>query len=116
MSFCRRLHPKPLSFHASVLEFAGNRRAWLDRQVRLLQTVAWWYVAPLGAGCLLFGWGATGGAEPAFALHAIVVLAVGTGIVLLNRWAVRRYLLPVRDDLTRLIETLESTDANGRLP
>ena len=37
----------PSAFHASVLDCSRNRLAWLDRQIRLLRTVAWWYIAPL---------------------------------------------------------------------
>jgi hypothetical protein len=103
--------PTALSFHASVLEFSRNRLAWLDRQIRLLQTVVWWYVAPLSIGCLLLVWGITGGAWLVFGLQALLVLAVGVGVVLLNQWTVRQYLQPVRDDLVRLIEALESADA-----
>jgi hypothetical protein len=101
--------PSPSSFDVSVLEFSRQRLVWLDRQIRLLRTVVWWYVAPLCVGCLLFGWGLTRGVWHVFALHALLVLAVGTGIVLLNQWAVRRSLQPVRDDVSRLIEALEST-------
>ena len=100
----------PLSFHASVLEFSRNRLAWLNRQTRLLRTVVWWYVAPLCVRSLLFVWGITGGAWLVFGLQALFVLAVGTGIVLLNQWTVRQQLQPVRDDLLRLIEALESAD------
>jgi hypothetical protein len=102
--------PAPLRFDASVLECSRNRLAWLDRQIRLLQSVFWWYVAPLFSGVLLLGWGIYGGSPIPFCLHAAIVLGVGTGIVLLNRWAVRVSLQPVRDDLMRLIETLESAD------
>jgi len=104
--------PAPLSFHASVLEFSRHRLAWLDRQIRLLQTVAWWYVAPLCVGCLLLGWGVTGGQGLVFGLQALFTLAVGTGIVFLNQWTVRQALQPVRDDLLRLIEALESRSSD----
>lgn len=102
--------PEPLSFHASVLDSSRNRLAWLDSQIRLLRTVAWWYVAPLFVGFLLLNWGINGGAWLALGLQAIIGLAVAAGIVVLNRWAVRRGLQPVRDDLARLIEALEVTD------
>jgi hypothetical protein len=100
----------PAPFHNSVLEFSRTRLAWLDRQIRLLRNVVWWYVAPLAAGCLLFGWGLAGGRSVAFALHAVVVIAVATGIVLLNQWVVRRHLQPLRDNLARLIQSLEAKE------
>ena len=62
-------------------------------------------------GCLLFGWGLTRGSMIAFGLHAVVVLAIGAGIVVLNQWAVRRHLQPVRDEVQRVIENLKKPDA-----
>jgi len=102
--------PEPLSFQASVLDCSRNHLAWLDGQIRLLRTVVWWYVAPMCAGVLLFTWGIARGAWLVFALQSLFTLAVATGIVVLNQWAVRRGLQPVRDDLARLIEVLETTD------
>jgi hypothetical protein len=102
--------PEPLSFHASVLDCSRNRLVWLDSQIRLLRTVVWWYVAPFCVGCLLLDWGLSGGAWLVFGLQALFVLAVAAGIVVLNQWTVRRSLLPVRDDLARLIEALEIAD------
>ena len=104
---------EPLPFDASVVTFSRNRLAWLDGQIRLLRTVAWWYVAPLCGGCLLLTWGITGGAWHAFALQAILTLAVAAGIIALNLWAARTSLQPVRDELARLIEALEATDRKG---
>ena len=95
------------SIQASVLECSREHLAWLDRQIVLLKNVIWWYVAPLCVGCLLFGWGLAHGSMLAFALHTVIVLAVGAGIVLLNQYAVRRSLQPVRDEVARLIDSLE---------
>ena len=62
--------PEPMSFHASVLDFARNRLAWLDSQIRLLRTVVWWYVAPMCVGCLLLNWGISRGAWFVFGLQS----------------------------------------------
>jgi hypothetical protein len=102
--------PEPLPFQASVLECSRHRLAWMDRQIGLLRTVAWWYVGPLISGVLLFNWGLAHGDLYAFVPQAVVAIVIGTGVVLLNQWAVRQAFEPVRDDLVRLIETLESTD------
>jgi hypothetical protein len=102
--------PAPTSFQASVLECSRNRLAWLDRQISLLNSVLWWYVAPICLGCLLFGWGLTGGSPLAFGFHAVIILAIGAGIVRLNQWTVRRNLQPLRDEVVRLIENLERVD------
>ena len=99
--------PEPASFHTAVLECARNRRAWLDGQISLLRSVVWWYVGPIGVGLLLFHWGLARGSLIVFSVQAAIVLAVCTGVVLLNRWSVRKALLPVRDEVSRLIESLE---------
>jgi hypothetical protein len=101
--------PAPTSFQVSVLEYSRNRLAWLDRQIGLLRNVVWWYVAPICVGCLLFGWGLTGGSILGFGVHAAVVLAICAGIVYLNQWTVRHSLEPVRDELKGLIASLERT-------
>jgi hypothetical protein len=102
--------PEPLPFGASVVEFSRSRLAWIDRQIRLLRTVAWWYVAPICVGCLLFTWGITGGSRPTFGLQVVFTIAVGVGIIALNRWAVRKSLQPIRDELARLIDALDAAN------
>ena len=102
--------PAPTSFQASVLECSRNRLAWLDRQIGLLNSVLWWYVAPICLGSLLFGWGLTGGSPLAFGFHAVIILAIGAGIVRLNQWTVRQHLQPLRGEVVRLIENLERVD------
>ena len=100
--------PEPPALDATVLDFSRNRLAWLDGQIHLLQTVVWWYVAPLCLGSLLLTWGITRGEWLVFGLQALFALAVAAGIVALNRWAVRTSLVPVREDLCGLSAALES--------
>jgi hypothetical protein len=106
----------PLPFGGSVIEFSRNRLDWLDGQIRLLRTVAWWYVAPLFVGCLLFTWGITGGAWLAFAFQALVTVAVAAWIIAQNQRAVLGNLQPVRDELARFIDVLEDDERNGSQP
>jgi hypothetical protein len=100
-----------LPFHASVLEFARHRLAWLDGQIRLLQTVAWWYVGPLIVGCLMIGWGLAGFNPLAFSALALLDLTIAAGVIALNRHAVRTQLQPVRDEVARLIDALSEPPA-----
>ncbi|HEY2841105.1 MAG TPA: hypothetical protein VGJ26_18260 [Pirellulales bacterium] len=96
-------------FATSVLDFSRQRLVWLDRQIRLLQTIFWWYVAPLSLGCMLVGWGLTPGRWWMFWQLAALCLGVAVLTVWLNRRAVRNELLPARRELVELIESLETT-------
>ncbi len=102
----------PLSLQTSVLEFSRNRLVWIDRQIHMLRTVIWWYVTPICAGVLLLTWGVTKGDGAVFGVQAVATLCVGAVIVYLNHWTVRNNLRPIRDDLIRLIESLEPGAAN----
>jgi hypothetical protein len=102
--------PFPFPFNASVLDFSRQRLAWLNGQIHLLQTVAWWYVGPLFVGCLLLNWGLAGGSGIIFGLNALLDVAVAAGIIFLNRQAVHHGLEPIRAEVARLVEALETTN------
>jgi hypothetical protein len=103
-----------LPLNASVLEFSRQRLAWVDAQIHLLQTAVWWYVAPCFLGCLLVGWGLTGGRRLFFSLLVLLDVAVAAQIIHLNRRAARRDLQPIREEVARLIEVLETTSLPSR--
>jgi hypothetical protein len=80
-------------------------RAKVEAQIHLLESILWWYIAPLGAGAVLV---VAGTSSPRFtAGYAIFVALLSWGIYELNQHAVRRELRPRRDELTRLIEQVE---------
>jgi hypothetical protein len=101
--------PKSLPLNASVLEFSRQRLAWLDGQIHLLQTVGWWYVAPLSLGCLLVSWGLSGGDRLVFSMMVLLTVSVAIVVVYLNKLAIKRELQPVREEVARLIEVLGTT-------
>jgi hypothetical protein len=80
--------------------------ARVGAQVRLLETVLWWYIAPLAIGALLVVAG-DAGASWFTAGYALLVVAMSAGIYWLNRWALRRDLWPRRAELQRLLGELE---------
>lgn len=91
------------------LPVADRLRAERERveiQIRLLESVLWWYVGPLAVGAALFVVGLETGTT-ATAL-TLCVIAGGSGFVWwLNRRAVRHGLRPRRDRLTRLLRNLQ---------
>ena len=111
LRMARRHRPDP------GLPLAQSLRAELDRiraQERLLGSVAWWYLAPLGAGVILFMAGAP--VAPLFKVgYAAVVVAFFGWLLRLNLQAVRRDLRPVARELESWLADLDepSTAARG---
>lgn len=99
--------PRTVPFAASVLDASRQRLTWIDRQIRLLQTTIWWSVSPLLTGCMLVFWGITPGRWLPFWLLTLWAVSISAVGVFLNRRSVRTEMLPVRQELAELIETLE---------
>jgi hypothetical protein len=106
LRLARRRRPDP------GLPLAQSLRAELDRiraQERLLGSVAWWYLAPLGAGVILFMAGAP--VAPLFKVgYAALVVAFFGWLLHLNLRAVRRDLQPVARDLESWLAGLDEPD------
>lgn len=83
-----------------------TERARVDAQIRLLESVLWWYIAPLALGVVLVFVGSEGLSWTSLTYTA-VVLAGGVWIHRLNRRAARVELAPHREDLDRLLARLE---------
>ena len=101
----------------SVAEFLTAELAKVSRQIRLLQSVLWWYILPLYVGvALIFFGGAAGFGDKA----AIVVVLVLTGGFLhgINQYAVRKSLLPLKRELEATLQAVTELRAdqqeNGR--
>ena len=81
--------------------------AQVDAQITLLDSVGWWYVAPLIGGSIVLVAG--GRATVAFAAgYALFAALLGWGIITLNRRAVRRTLRPRREEVAALLAGIES--------
>jgi hypothetical protein len=89
-----------------VKQMLQQERAKVDAQIRLLESVLWWYIAPLLVGLLLVTVGDSGWSTFTFVYGAVVLLGA-TGIYVLNQRAVRRSLRPRRKELTRLLKQVD---------
>jgi hypothetical protein len=94
---------------APVSAVLQAERVRVDAQIRLLQTVLWWYVAPIAIGSVMIVAG-TAGAAPFTFWYAVGVALMSCGVVWLNSRAVRRALRPLRDELTELLSNIPSSD------
>jgi cobalamin synthase len=89
----------------SVADALRAERRRLDTQIELLESVFWWYVAPLSIGVVLLTVGVRGTSRFTFAYAAVVAL-VAWGVVALNLRVVRRNLRPRRTELNALLAEL----------
>lgn len=94
------------SMDLPVAERLRAERERIDLQIRLLETVLWWYVGPLAVGAVLFALGLETGTV-ATTLTLSVVAAGCVFVWWLNRRVVRRRLRPRRDEMTRSLDGLQ---------
>lgn len=99
----------PASADLSVADRLRAERQRMDVQIRLLETVAWWYLAPPAVGLALFIVGLRVGTTATLASLALVIVTF-TAVWYVNRRAVRRDLRPRRKELTRRLEALEEDE------
>jgi len=90
-----------------VAEVLRAERARVQAQIRLLETVLWWYIAPLALGALLVVAGERGASWFTYG-YGLFTAAFSAAIYLLNRSAVRRDLRPRRTELDRMLAQLEN--------
>lgn len=95
-----------------VAQALAAELARIRAQERLLRSVAWWYLTPLGAGVILFVAGAP--VPPLVKVaYAVVVIALYAWLLRLNLRAVRRDLQPVARELEGWLAGLNDTSFNG---
>jgi uncharacterized membrane protein len=109
-----RTRHAPISPDQSLLEHARLERQRVESQIALMQRVTLWYVGPLTLGAILFVFGlfepwwvaliAAGGFLVIFAI-------VGWVIHRMNQQSVQQSLGPLHAQLTDLIHSLETPEA-----
>lgn len=105
-----RLDGRSTDLDAPVADRLRAQRERVSTQIRLLETVAWWYLAPLGLGVALFAFGL--GVPLRFSGLMVAGLVVLYLLIWrINQRAVRRDLVPRRDRLDRLLEQIDPDDA-----
>jgi hypothetical protein len=87
-------------------EYLTFRRQSVERQIRLLSAVPWWYVAPSFVGQLMIGTGLTSSLLEASPVLVICTL-VCAGVVWLNLRAAWYQLPLLRDSIQTMIDDLQ---------
>jgi Protein of unknown function (DUF3887) len=110
----RRTPPAPPG--ATVVESLQAELNAVRAQSRLLRSVLWWYLLPLGIGILVCTWGSPGGGlagNIGNIIYTIGVIALYAWIYRLNQRARDKQLLPVEAQLESLIHSAETGEPLG---
>lgn len=90
---------------SSVRDFLGGELDKVNRQIKLLRTVLWWYLLPLFCGVSLFSIGAN--LDLAIEIPVISTYALTFGLVYwINQYAVRKTLLPLKTELEQTLRSM----------
>lgn len=99
----RRQRPK--ADIASVRKALEGELDRINRQIKLLRSVLWWYVLPISVGCALIVFGtAKNPASVAAGLGAIVFVCIF--VCWINQFAVKRTLVPLQKQLQETIDSI----------
>jgi len=110
LAYTRRKTP-PAPPGATVLESLQAELKSVRAQSRLLGSVAWWYLLPLGVGILVCTWGnAHGGWADAIGniIYTVFVIALYVFIYRLNQRARAKQILPLETQLESLVRSAET--------
>ena len=114
--YLRRRNAKPA--HVSVFNELGNQMYAVNQRIWLLRNIIWWYLSP-GALAILTVQLAVGFEQKkalvewmlkteALYLASCVLLFVG--VYWLNQRAIRKYLLPLKQQLEKVLQDLKDTE------
>ncbi|MEO0531846.1 MAG: hypothetical protein AAF266_14920 [Planctomycetota bacterium] len=100
-----RLSRPKVDEDAPVREFYRAELARIEDQIKLLRSVLGWYVAPIFAGVAMSFVGQLGLTTTGLASLAFLA-AIAWFLHAINQHAVRRELVPIRDEIVELLEQL----------
>jgi hypothetical protein len=100
-----RKDPKESLLDDSVRDFCQQEIERLNRQVHLLRSVLWWYIAPIMLGVNLITFGLRG-TTPFSIGYLAATLILSWGIYELNQRAASKHLMPVIEELDGLLKEL----------
>jgi hypothetical protein len=100
-----RRRDKPAPLDSSIRDFCQIELQRIDRQIRLLRTMLWWYIAPGLIGVNVFFSGVQG-INLASIGYGIATVLFGWFIYVLNQRAVNKSILPQRHELAGLLDDL----------
>ena len=107
-----RRSTRPPAVEAPLKDYCNTELVRLAIQIKLLRSVLIWYLAPIMLGLVLMSFGRHGLTKP-FLADLAVYAALTLGIHSLNQWAVRKQLIPLRDELLTLRDRLDLAEGES---
>ena len=107
--------------NGSLTECVKISLAHVNHQIWLLKNVSWWYLLPFAIGISIpFFIGAWAMRDSGSLISFIIktfgfLVVLYIGIYYLNQYAVKAALIPRKEELEKILESIESTE-NGRTP
>jgi hypothetical protein len=86
----------------------------LRQQIKLLQTILWWYLLPFFPGVMLFYF-ASVTSTLSKVIYIILVAAVYGYIYYLNKRAVKKHLKPLEERVTKILNDLSAPESESQL-
>ncbi|MGQ0635476.1 MAG: hypothetical protein ACT4QC_12750 [Planctomycetaceae bacterium] len=106
---------RPAPIDAPVRDFCRIELDRLDRQIRLLGGVLWWYIAPILVGADLVYVGSSGlGIDSLF--YVLFTVLLGWFILAMNRLTVTGQLKPLHEEVAGVLSQLEGTRSDTLSP
>ncbi len=117
----RRLQKKKDPRHTDpLLACIESSLTQINHQIWLLKNVFWWYLLPPGAGIFLFffvvAWNLfkvlpAGSVLPIFGAVLLFVALIFWGVYWLNQYAVRKGLIPRKEELEAMLKNFANGDS-----
>ncbi len=103
----RRTTP-PAKPDATTVEALHAELHSVRTQSRLLRSVLWWYLLPIGTGLMLSVWGDQGSEKDFKITFTVVIVIIYVFVYWLNQWGRRKQLLPAEAQLEALLHSAET--------
>jgi hypothetical protein len=97
----------PAPAGATIVESLRGELNLVREQSRMLRSILWWYLGPLGVGLFLCTWGLRGGVIYKIS-YSIFVAVLYAFIYRINQRAREKELLPLESELKALIHSAET--------
>lgn len=110
MHRARRSTPPP-PIDAPLRDYCDTELVRVEKQIKLLESVLVWYIAPITGGLTLMSFGRYGWSLP-FLCELALYAFLTWGLHVLNQLAVRSGLVPLRDQVQALRDGLDRTDGD----